>query len=179
MPYSIMYFKKRYTHASIEVGNQTGKAQQPQLDCVKKYTPEIVTCEAHTGGSCVQYAAVHREHHTSYMDSHRHASTGCTQVERHSGRAFSVFLFSHAVRAMTAQTVVQTRILFAYNYIDLRIVRETQTQTKTQTTNKNTTKQPSTNTKQPTPKKNEIDAGETVKRCELAPLKASLRCSPQ
>ena len=32
------------------------------------------------------------------------------------------FFSSHAVRVMTAQTVVQTRIPFAYNYIDLRIV---------------------------------------------------------
>ena len=68
---------------------------------------------------------------------------------------------------------------FAYYCIDLGSVRETQANQQKNTTKTTKTNKNQTNTKTTPPKKFEIDAGETVKRNELAPLNASLRCSPQ
>ena len=74
---------------------------------------------------------------------------------------------------MTAPTVVQDCILFAHNSKDL--TREGSNKQNTNTNqHQKTPQKPQTN-----PQKNEIDAGEKVKRCGLVPLNASLRCSPQ
>ena len=81
---------------------------------------------------------------------------------------------------MTAPTVVQDCILFAHNSKDLARGGDTNKNTNT---NQHQNKKPQ-NKNNPKPRnkkkqKIEIDAGETVKRCELVPLNASLTCSPQ
>ena len=99
-------------------------------------------------------------------------------------RTTLLFFFSHAVRAMTAPTVVQDCILFAHKSKDIKDLTRgeskpnTATKQKTQNTNTNQTNQ---KTKQPAktiPKKRD-HAGETVKHRELVPLNATLICSPQ
>ena len=52
-------------------------------------------------------------------------------------------------------------------------------QTKQKTHKQTQNKQQTQPTKNTNPQKEEIAAGETVKRSERAPLKASLRCTPQ
>ena len=75
--------------------------------------------------------------------------------------------FSHAVRAMTAQTVVRLR----------KTTRKISKTWKHKQQDK-TNKKHQTPTKPNNPKKFEIDAGETVKRSEVASLLAPLRCAP-
>ena len=82
------------------------------------------------------------------------------------------FFFPHAVRAMTAQTVVQLRKT-------TRLISRSWEQTKQTSTNQQPTpNQTKTKTRNP-PKKIEIDGGETVKRetyCLAKPLSKPLSC---